>query len=89
VPKSKGRKKKTSERPYVPKKERKKPRSSPPWYPFFFLGLMGLGILIIVLNYMKMMVVDVSPWTAGTSPYYLWVGLGFIAAGFLAATGYR
>jgi LPXTG-motif cell wall-anchored protein len=85
VPKSKGRKVKNKSRAYVPRKEHRKPKSSPPWYPFLFLGLMGLGILIIVLNYMGRI-----PGTGGTfEPLWLWVGLAFIGGGFLAATKYR
>lgn len=85
VPKSKTRKKKRDRnRPHAAPPEKRKPRESPSWYPFFFLGLMGFGVLVIVLNYMGMI-----PGTGGTEPVFLWVGLGFIAAGFLAATKYR
>lgn len=85
VPKSKGRKKKSKERAYVPRKERPKPKASPRWYPFFFLGLMGLGVLVIVLNYMGLMF-----GTHGRAgPYWLWIGLGIIALGFMASTKYR
>ncbi len=82
VPKSKSRKKtKPSSRPYVPKKERPKPKPSPGWYPYFMIGLMLLGVLIIVFNYMDLVI--------HTGPQNLWIGLGFIAAGFLASTKYR
>jgi hypothetical protein len=84
VPKSKGRKTKKNSRSYVPRKEHKKPKASPPWYPYFFLGLMGAGILIIVLNYMGKV-----PGSDGFDPVWLWVGLALIGGGFLAATNYR
>jgi len=45
------------------------------------IGLMLLGVLIIVFNYMGLIIT--------TGPMNLWVGLGFIAAGFLASTRYR
>jgi len=49
------------------------------------LGLMFVGVLMIVLNYFGLM-----PGTGGTaSNTYLFVGLGFIAAGFVAATQWR
>lgn len=86
MPKSKGRKKKKpASRTYVPREEPKKPKSSPAWYPFFMLGLMGLGVIIIVLFYMQLLPFEGSE---GYS-YWLWAGLGFIAVGFLAATRYR
>jgi LPXTG-motif cell wall-anchored protein len=46
---------------------------------------MLVGIAIIVLNYMGLM-----PFTGGqTEGAFLWVGLGAIALGFLAATQWR
>ena len=49
------------------------------------LGLMVLGVLCIVLNYMQLI-----PGTNGIAqPQWLWIGLGLIAAGFVASTGYR
>ena len=82
VPKSKGRKKsKPSSRPYVPKKERPKPKASPGWYPYLMIGLMLVGVTIIVLNYMNLIF--------STGPQNLWIGLGFILAGFMASTRYR
>ena len=84
MPRSKTRKKKKGSRPYIKPDQRQKPKPSPGWYPFFFLGLMGVGVLVIVLNYMALI-----PGTNGTEPVFLWVGLALIAAGFLAATKYR
>lgn len=84
MPKSKGRKTRNTSRAYVPRKERKKPKPSPPWYPFLFLGLMAAGILLIVVNYMGKI-----PGTGGFDPIWLWVGLALIGSGFLAATSYR
>jgi len=86
MPKSKSRKKKGStRRSYVPQQVKKKPRKSPRWYPFLVLGLLALGVLIIVLNYMGLMF-----GTHGVaSGVWLWGGLAFIAAGFMAATQLR
>jgi hypothetical protein len=40
------------------------------------------GVLLIVLNYMGAV-------PGGTQQHWLWVGLGVIAAGFVAATRWR
>ena len=85
MPKSKTRKKKTRDRPYVPRKEKPKPKPSPRWYPYLMIGLMVGGLVIIVLNYMGDMIGD----NGNAKPMWLWIGLGFIASGFLVATGYR
>ena len=81
MPKSRSRQKRTS-RPYAPPPPRKKPRSSPRWFGVLVLGLIGVGIAMIVLNYMGKM-------PGGTQQHYLWIGLGVIAAGFAAATQWR
>ena len=81
MPKSRQRQKRSG-RPYAPPPPRKKPRKSPPWYAFVVLGLIGLGIAMIVLNYM-----DIIP--GGTQQHWLWIGLAVIAAGFAAATQWR
>lgn len=81
MPKSKSRQKSTR-RSYVPAPQQKKRRSSPRWFGFFVIGLMGVGVALIVLNYM-----DILP--GGTRQLWLWTGLGCIAGGFAAATQWR
>ena len=81
MPKSRGRQKRSG-RPYAAPPPKKKPRSSPRWYGFLVLGLILLGVLLIVLNYMGAI-------PGGTQQHWLWIGLGFIAAGFVAATQWR
>jgi hypothetical protein len=81
MPKSRQRQRKGA-RPYAAPPPKKRPKASPRWYGYFVLGLILLGVALIVLNYM-----DFIP--GGTQQYWLWVGLGLIAAGFGAATQWR
>ncbi|HEX9121931.1 MAG TPA: cell division protein CrgA [Actinomycetota bacterium] len=86
MPRSKGRQKqRQSRRPYVPTPQKKKPKESPRWFGISILVVMGIGVLMIVLNYIGLM-----PFTGGTaSNLWLWVGLGLIALGFGGATQWR
>ncbi len=69
-------------RPYAAPPPKRRPRESPRWYGFLVLGLMAVGVAMIVLNYMGVM-------PGGSLPLWLWVGLGLIAGGFVAATQWR
>ena len=55
---------------------------SPAWVPILMFGLLGLGVLIIFLNY-----IDVVP--GGRSNWYLLGGLGLILGGIITATQYH
>lgn len=84
MPKSKGRKK-AKRRPTPPKKrqeEAKKKPPSPTWYVVLMWGLMGVGILVILINYMGIL-------PGGTSNIYLVSGLVGIAIGFAMTLNYR
>ena len=81
MPKSRQRQKRST-RPYAAPPPKKKPKSSPRWYGFLVLGLILAGVLVIVLNYMGAV-------PGGTQQHWLWIGLGVIAAGFVAATQWR
>lgn len=81
MPKSKSRRR-SGRRSYASPPPKKKPKPSPRWYGFLVLGLMLVGVAMIVLNYMGIMPGD-------TQQLWLWLGLGFIAAGFVAATQWR
>jgi len=81
MPKSKSRQR-DRRRPYAAPPPKRKPKASPRWYAFFVLGLMAVGVGMIILNYMNLM-------PGGTQQLWLWLGLGFIAGGFVAATQWR
>ena len=58
---------------------------SPRWVPILMFGLWGVGLLVIVLNYM-----GVLPGSAdGGNGWYLVAGLGAILGGIMVATQYR
>jgi cell division protein CrgA len=57
-------------------------RSSPRWVPVLILTFFGLGLICIMLNYLGLL-------PGGASNVYLFVGLGCIVAGFIAATRYH
>ena len=64
---------------------KKKPKPSPKWFGWSILVLMGVGVLMIVLNYVNKM-----PWTGGRAANWpLFGGLGLIGLGFLMSTAWR
>jgi len=64
---------------------RKKPKPSPKWFGGLILGLMFAGVALIVMNYLGLI-----PGThKQATNLYLFVRLGLIAAGFMAATQWR
>ena len=87
MPKSRSRSRGSDKGRYQLEPTKKAPRKkpSPRWYPPMVLGLMGLGVVVIVLNYM-----GILPFThSETSPIALMVGLGMIGVGFLGTTMIR
>ena len=63
---------------------RMQPRAkvSPPWVPVLMFGLLVLGALVIILNYVNLLPGDTSNW-------YLLLGLGLILGGIITATQYH
>ena len=59
----------------------KSQKSSPPWWPYLMFGLLGVGALLIIVNYMELI------W--GANPILLFVGLAFILGGIVVATKLR
>lgn len=58
---------------------------SPMWVPVLMFALLGIGMLVILLNY-----VGLLPFVDGAaSNWYLLLGLGLILGGIITATQYR
>ena len=55
---------------------------SAPWVPYLMFGLLGLGMLMIVCNYLGIL-------PGGAKNSYLLIGLGLITGGFVTATRYH
>ncbi|HVV38693.1 MAG TPA: cell division protein CrgA [Acidimicrobiales bacterium] len=64
--------------PPVPKEY----KVSPTWVPVLMFTLLGVGMLMIVTNYMGIL-------PGGANNWYLLVGLGLITGGFITATRYH
>lgn len=89
MPKSRSRNRAAEKRRYQlePTKKATRQKPSPRWYAPLVLSLMGLGVLVIVLNYIWP---SVLPFTHDTtSPVALLVGLAMIGVGFLGTTRIR
>ena len=83
MPVSKGRKKAKRRPPPPPKPDPIKAKGpSPTWYIALMFGLMGVGTLEILLNYMGLM-------PGGTNNTWLLVGLAGIAGGFGMTLNFR
>jgi len=85
MPVSKGRKK-ANKRPTPPKKpaasQVEEQGASPTWYVATMFGLMAVGIVVILVNYMGLL-------PGGTDNWYLLVGLGMLGVGFAMTLNYR
>ncbi|MDA8262419.1 MAG: cell division protein CrgA [Actinomycetota bacterium] len=57
-------------------------KRSRPWVAVALFALLGLGVLVILLNYLIVL-------PGGASNWYLLLGLALMAGGFLMATRYR
>ena len=59
-----------------------KPKPSPRWIPAVVLVLLALGVIDLILYYLRLPPVQAQTWP-------LLVGFGFIATGFAVATQWR
>jgi len=64
--------------PPIPREQKVSPR----WVPALMFTCLGLGVAIIVCNYLGLL-------PGNASNVYLLVGLGLITAGFITATQYH
>jgi hypothetical protein len=64
---------------------KKKPKPSPRWFGILVLSILGVGVLVIILNYLSLDVIL----PGAPRNLYLWSGLGAIAVGFGLATQWR
>ena len=74
MPKSKGRRKPKRTQPAPPPP--KKHKESPKWYVALMFGLMAIGAILIILNYLGAV-------PGGTDSIWLYSGLGAIGIGFV------
>src|SRR3954451_5356975 len=64
--------------PPIPREQ----KVSPWWVPALMFTFLGLGVVVIVLNYVGLL-------PGATTNGYLLLGLGFITVGFITATNYH
>lgn len=84
-PRQKTRPRRASDRYRLEPDRRQRAKPSPRWYGPAILAIMGVGVLMIVANYMQLL-----PGTSGAPRnIYLFGGLGLIALGFLGTTRWR
>ena len=67
---------------YTPPPQKKAPPSKL-WVPVALTTLLGLGLIVVVANYLNLLP------GAETENRYLLLGIGLISGGFLMATNYR
>ena len=80
MPRSRQRPKRSSRRYQLEPQQKARPRSSPRWFGPLVLGVMALGVIVIVWNYLR---------GDAASNGVLFIGLGLIAAGFLGTSFWR
>jgi len=67
---------------YTPPVLRKDQMPSPMWVPVLMFALLGLGVVVILLNYVQLL-------PGATDNWYLLLGLGLILGGIVTATQFR
>ena len=85
MPKSKARQRDDKRRYNLEPQRKQRKKKAPRWYAPTVLGVIGLGVLIVILNYMQLL-----PGTGlGAKPIYQWGGLGIIALGMVGTMRIR
>jgi cell division protein CrgA len=80
MPESRGRTAKKKTRYTLEPARKKRVKPAPRWYAPLVLGVMGIGVAVIVWNYLR---------GDNASNAFLWIGLGLIGVGFLGTTRIR
>jgi LPXTG-motif cell wall-anchored protein len=85
MPESRSRARKPTGRYQLEPQKKQRSKASPKWYGPVILIVMGIGVAVIVLNYMQLM-----PGTGGqANNWYLFGGLGLILLGFVGTMYWR
>ena len=85
MPKSKARTPAAKRRYNLEPQRKQRKKKAPRWYAPAVLGVIGLGVLIVILNYMQLL----PGTTLGAKPIYQWSGLGIIALGMVGTMRIR
>lgn len=80
MPESRHRPKRASRRYQLEPQRKARSKSSPRWFGPLVLGVMGIGVAVIVWNYLR---------GDAASNGVLFAGMGLIAAGFLGTSFWR
>jgi cell division protein CrgA len=80
MPESRSRKKRPNQRYQIEPQRKKRSKASPRWYGPAVLSVIGLGVVVVVWNYLRG---DLA--TNGV----LWTGLGIIGVGFVGLTFWK
>ena len=80
MPRSRQRQKRSTRRYQLTPQRKTRTKSSPKWFGPLVLGLMGIGLAVIVWNYI---------FRPQASNGTMFLGLGFIAVGFIGTTFWK
>jgi hypothetical protein len=80
MPESRTRRKRSGQRYHLEPQRRRRSKSSPRWYGPLVLGVIGLGVAVVIGNYLRG---DLA------SNGVMWTGLGIIGVGFVGLTFWR
>jgi hypothetical protein len=80
MPESKARRKRSTQRYQLEPHRKRRAKTSPRWYGPLVLGVIGVGVAVVVWNYLR------GDFASNAA---LWTGLGIIGVGFVGLTFWR